>query len=175
MGCGPPWTIVVQATPNPLLSQASFVEEPVELTGLGVGESTEKVYLEGKDGETRASWQVAKKALAKSFDEALASAAKARGLTITPKSGKPAGFTIAPAVRWIEPGFKGQTAAAPSRVKMVIQIKGANGAVLDQIEIQHGTPANSTHETIESRLVADGASLGELCADYLKSRATPGP
>ena len=60
VGCGPAWTVVKQANPNPMSPQKSFAVEPVRFESLKVGEKTEQQYLADKstkDPQFEAKWK----------------------------------------------------------------------------------------------------------------------
>lgn len=171
IGCGPSWTVVKQASPNPFTENPELVEAPAELVSLGVADGSERAFLEGKDADARAAWEKAKSALVAAFARGFAERAKALGLVTTPSK---RAFQVVTAIRWIQPGFYSPTAATASRVKISVNVLGADGTLHDTIEVEHGTAASIGHDTIASRLEEDGRALGATVADYLKQRVHPG-
>jgi hypothetical protein len=173
VGCGPSWQVVVQAIPNPFLGQRKYGVIPIDFTGLRVGKKSEAAYLEGKDEEGRAALLHGKAALDKSFVATLAAKAYAAGMQIGPsEAGVP--FVIRPSVRWIEPGFYAVSASAASRVRMALRITMPDGRPLDEIVLEHGTPASLANADIEARLKEDGEGLAEALVKYFEVRIITG-
>ena len=103
-GCAPPWTVVVQAVPNPMLGQRNFTVMPIDFTGLRVGEKTEAGWLSEKDEEQRSSWLEDKKSMNDKFASELMSDAQDEGIAVSPPS-QPAPFIVKPKIEWVEAGF----------------------------------------------------------------------
>src|SRR5215472_13290260 len=66
-GCGPRWTVVRQATPDPFAGRPEFAVEPLRFDNLVVGDKSEPEYLAGKDNDQRASWQTDKTGMSERF------------------------------------------------------------------------------------------------------------
>jgi len=50
-GCGPHWTVVKQASPNPLVGQQQFALEPTSFEGLMVQDKTEADFKSSRDAK----------------------------------------------------------------------------------------------------------------------------
>lgn len=173
MGCGPPWQIVKQATPDPFMGKKSFVVLPVNFTGLRVGEKDEASYLAEKDQEARNNWAGDKEGINGEFIKSLQIQANKAGIQVTP-SAAPAGaeFIIKPVVAWVEPGYYIGISAGSSRVNMTVQITTPDGAVLDEILLQHGTGGSIQNAAVGTRLRQDGEDIGHYLGRYLIFRST---
>lgn len=169
-GCGPPWVVRAQATPNPLLGQKRFAVKSIDYTGLRVGEKSEEGYLAEKDAEARSNWAGDKTAMNDEFFNKLRSVAKDAGIEVVP--GEDADYVIAPSIAWIEPGFYAAVAAKASEVQMTVRILDRSGAVLDEIEMRHNTPASMTNPAVGNRLRDDAEALGKYMAKYLEERTS---
>lgn len=173
-GCGPPWQILRQANPDPFIRQTKFAVLPINFTGLRVGEKTEADYLAEKDAEARNNWVGDKLGLNEEFTSNLISTAREHGLTVVPATGPgDAPFVIRPSVAWLEPGYYIGIAAGSSKVKMTVQITAPDGAVLDELIIQHGTGGSVQNAAVGTRLREDGENIGQILAEYLKTRVFP--
>jgi hypothetical protein len=170
IACGPPWEVVRQATPSPLLGKKHFVLKPIDFSGLRVGEKTEQGYLAEKDEESRGNWVGDKKGMNDEFATALMSSARDNGIQITTDG--EADFYIQPKVPWMEPGFYAVVAAKPSEVDMTLLILDAKGEVVDEIVMKHGTGASMTNPAVGNRLRDDAEALGGYAAEYVTSRVT---
>lgn len=169
--CGPPWQVVSQASPSPFRERSSFSIAKPEFVTLGVGESSERGYLDGKDADARAEWARAKSSLVDAYTKGLEDRAKQVGVDV---HGAKDAFVVVTAIKWIQPGFYSPTAATASRVKVTVNVSASDGTLLDAIEIEHGTAASAGHDSVKSRLESDGAELGAIVAEYLRQRARPG-
>src|SRR5688500_13650123 len=128
-GCGPAWTVVRQANPNPFSAQKGYAVEPVTYNGLRVGKKSEQQYLSEKEQKKQYSWKADQAALSQSFAASLGAAAK--GLQVT--AGAPAApgpFVVRTNVGFIEPGVFTMVFNLPSEVRMTIQVLDPQGAVL---------------------------------------------
>jgi hypothetical protein len=181
LGCAPRWQVVRQANPNPLWNQTTFAVLPVDYGGLLVGEKSEAEYLAAKDEKQRESFAGDKAGLNEEFAAALIAYAGKSGIRIELATGPAtAPFMIRPHVRFIEPGWYAPIAPGASRVAMALTILNADGKVVDEIALEHGTSPNSGvsigginlpgKAASGSRLRSDGKGLGELVAHYLTFR-----
>ena len=173
-GCSPPWTVVVQAVPNPMLGKGSFTVQPIDFTGLRVGEKTEASWLAEKDEEQRSSWLEDKKGMNDEFASNLINEAKDEGIQVSPPS-QQAPFIVQPKVEWLEPGFYAYVAKRPSQMRMTVRISDANNNLVDEITLSHSTAAAMTNPSSGGRLRDDAEALGKYVARYLKSRVAPEP
>jgi hypothetical protein len=172
-GCGPPWTVVRQAVPSPLVGQKDFVVMPIDFSGLQVGVKSEAGYLAEKDQESRAKWVGDKAAMNAEFSKALVHEAADRGIKVMGPDAQ-ASFVVHPKVSWLEPGFYAYVANKPSEVRMTLVISDPNGTVIDEITMKHQTAATMTNPAVGNRLRDDAEALGRYAGEYLSSRVYPG-
>jgi hypothetical protein len=174
IGCGPPWVVVMQTTPNPLVNQAKFSVVPTDFTGLTIGEKPEAVYLSEKDAGQQQSFAADKAGINEEFVNALIKQAREAGIEVVLGTGPAdAPFQIHPSIAWIEPGFFAGVMGAPSQTRMKLRITTPDGRVLDEINMKHATGASFIYAASGGRLRKDGQGLGEWSAKYLKSRVHP--
>jgi hypothetical protein len=167
--CGPRWTVIRQAVPDPFVGQRQFVIEAIHFDNLMVGDKTERDYLAGKEGDQAASFSADKADMATRYAEALISASEGLQFPHDPSQG---GFIVRPIVSFIEPGFYA-FASHPTEVHMRVQLLNAQGQVLDEIAVRSSIPAGITNPASGNRIRQAGADLGRVTAKYLKSRVTP--
>ncbi len=171
IACGPPWQVVRQAVPNPLLNKKQFVLKPIDFSGLKVGEKTEQGYLAEKDEDTRAKWVGDKQAMNEEFSKKLVGEAADDGIAVAP--GDDGDFVIEPKITWLEPGFYVGVAAKSSETHMTLIIRDREGKVVDEITMTHSTPASLTNPAVGNRLRDDAEGLGAYAAEYLAKRTSP--
>src|SRR3990172_1653238 len=128
LGCGPSWTVVRQASPNPFVSNRQWGIHPMDYRDLRVGSGAEAQHLADKSPEQIASWEADKAAIDGEFRRTLTRGA---AVSLTAPGGTP--FTIAPRITYIEPGFYALVAAQATEVNLTLRILDAQGAVLDEI------------------------------------------
>jgi len=173
-GCRNQWRIVMEAHPDPFVNQTKFALLPIEYSNLHVGEKTEAQYLSEKAPETQESFQTDKVALNEEFARGLIDGVREEGIEITLASGPgDAPFTIRPYITFIEPGFYAYFTTKPSKVEMALRITAPDGKILEEIILDHSTPATITNPSSGGRLRADGAGLGKTVARYLYGRVRP--
>ncbi|MBW2454562.1 MAG: hypothetical protein JRI68_08630 [Deltaproteobacteria bacterium] len=170
-GCHPPWQVVRQIVPNPMLGQHDFVIMPIDFAGVQVGSGSEASYLADKDGDSRRSWADDKAMMNQQFASAFRGHAQEDGIRVMPPS-QAANFIIHPKVVFIEPGFYTHFVNRGSEVQMFITISAADGTILDELTMAHGTAATMTTAAISFRLEDDAQSLGRYAARYLLTRVT---
>jgi hypothetical protein len=169
IGCGPPWQVVRQATPNPLLGVKQFSLKPIDYTGLRVGEKDEAGYLAEKDEETRGKWVGDKKGMNDEFVNKLMGEARDKGIAV--QIGGETDFTVEPKVPWLEPGFYVGVAAKSSELHMTLIIRDKAGQVVDEITMKHSTGASMTNPSSGGRLRDDAEAIGSYAAEYLATRS----
>ncbi|MEP7119806.1 MAG: hypothetical protein ABJE95_02805 [Byssovorax sp.] len=175
IGCGPPWVVVMQTTPNPFVNAPKFSVVPTDFTGLTIGDKPEQVYLAGKDAGQQQSFASDKAGINEEFVNTLIKQAREAGIEVVLGTGPgDAPFQIHPAVGWIEPGFYVGVASAPSQVRMRLQITTPDGRVLDEIIMKHLTGGSLFNPSSGGRFRSDGGGLGAWSAKYLNSRVHPG-
>lgn len=170
LGCGPPWQVVRQAVPNPLLGMKKYGLKPIDFSGLRVGEKTEQGYLSEKDDETRNNWVGDKRAMNDEFVKKLTAEASEKGIIVVP--GGEADFIIEPKVPWLEPGFYVGVASKNSETHMTLIIRDKGGQVVDEITMKHSTTANLMNPAVGNRLRDDAEGLGAYAAEYLEARSS---
>jgi hypothetical protein len=164
--CGPRWTVVRQATPDPFAGKPDFTIEKIHFDNLRVGGKSEQEYLDGKDDSQRASWQADKEAMSEAFAVALSTSEQ--GLSIGPV--RPNAAIVRPIVTFIEPGFYVGVAAGNTRVNIGVQVLDARGAVLDEITISSTIAASMGNPASGTRLREAAEDLGHVTAKYLHTR-----
>jgi hypothetical protein len=170
-GCAPPWTVVRQIVPNPMLGQTTFAVMPIDFTGVQVGSGSEGSYLADKDGDSRRSWADDKASMNSLFAGVMTREAREHGIQVVPPS-QAAPFAIHPKVVFIEPGFFTVFINQASEVQMFITISTADGMVLDEITVAHATPSTLTTPGVGMRLRDDAEAMGAYAARYLTTRVT---
>jgi hypothetical protein len=171
--CGPSWTVVRQASPNPFVGNRQWAIHPMDYRELRVGGGTEARHLSDKSPEQIASWEEDKAAIDGAFRRELTSEA---GASLLAPGGAP--FAIAPRITFIEPGFYAVVASRPAQVDLTLRILDARNAVLDEIlfectEGAGGTTVNGipvTNLSSGDRLRNCGERLGGQVAEYLRAR-----
>lgn len=166
-GCGPRWTVVAQAVPDPLLGARDFYVEPVHFDPLMVGEKTEAEYQADKSPEQRDSWDADKRDTSGGYAAAVIEAAPELRFVTQPAPGV---FIVRPIVPFIEPGFFGGYVSAPTQVMMHVQILASDGGLVDEIIIRSLIGASFLNAASGTRLRQAGADLGRVTADYLHKR-----
>src|SRR5687768_14173875 len=81
--CGPPWQVLKQASPNPLLGKGDFVVVPLDFTGLQVGDQPEGAWMAEQDADEKQSWQGDKEGMNAEFLKALTVTAAESGIKIS--------------------------------------------------------------------------------------------
>ena len=106
---------------------------------------------------------------------------RATGIEVVPATGPAdAPFLLRPSVNFIEPGFYGGVVHESSMVHMDLKVVTADGRLVDEIELVHGTSPTSgvaiggigipSNPSSGGRLRSDGEGLGRLVARFLQSR-----
>ena len=167
--CAPPWTVVAQAVPNPLAGQRNFAVMPIDYNGLRVGEKTEAAWMSGKDEDARQSWIGDKTAMNDEFAKALMEDASGNGIRVGPPT-ENAPFKVEPHIEWVEPGTYTYFVNRAPEIRMVMQITDPDGGVIDEIIIQHATPATMTNPSSGGRFRDSAEAIGEIAAQYLGTR-----
>jgi hypothetical protein len=174
IGCGPPWVVVMQTTPNPLVNAPKFSVLPTDFTGLTIGSKPEALYLSEKDAGQQQSFAADKAGMNEEFVNALIKQAREAGIEVVLGTGPAdAPFQIHPSIQWLEPGFYAGIVGKSSQTQMKLQVTTPDGRVLDEIRMKHLTGASLIYASSGARLRKDGQGLGEWTAKYLKSRVHP--
>jgi hypothetical protein len=166
IACGPPWKVVVQASPNPITASNKFFLEPVSFDGLKVGSTDEAMWQSGKDAQAQASWQGDKQAMAEKFSAAFD---EERG-GVQRAGGPPGDFTVKPHITFIEPGFNAVVSSMPTQVDIDVKINDAKGTLVDEFTIRSTIRATISNEALGTRLREAAEYLGKITAQYLIKR-----
>jgi hypothetical protein len=169
-GCGPRWTVIRQAVPDPFVNQRQFFIEPVHSEHLEVGEKSEAVYLADKTPEQAESWKSDKREMIGHYSDALM--AEGKGLLYPTQPNRNA-FIVRPIVLFVEPGFYAYVAAHPTEVEMRVEILAPSGQPLDAITIRSVIGASMTNAASGTRMQQAAEDLGQRTAEYLKTRVFP--
>jgi hypothetical protein len=177
-GCGPSWTVVRQAAPNPMSATSEFAIEPVRFDGLRVGDKPEADYLAGKEDQQKEAWRNDLVQVNQHFQASLIQSASGLKLTQGPPAA-PGPFVIKPHVFWVEPGYYAAIASQAATVDASITITDAQGAPIDEFRVHVVSPVNlvmgvPTNPSVTDRFRECGQKLGEVVAAYLKARTRPG-
>jgi hypothetical protein len=166
IACGPPWQVVVQASPNPMSQTNKFFVDAVSFDKLSIGGTDEQSWQSSKDAQAQASWQGDKQGMASEFSAALDDAREG-----VQRAGAPPGdFQVKPHITWIEPGFNAVVASRATEVRMDVQILDAKGTLVDEFTMHSVVAASISNEALGTRLREAARYLGKLTAKYLKTR-----
>jgi hypothetical protein len=166
IACGPPWKVVVQASPNPMSQTNKFFVDAVAFDGLKVGSTDEQTWQSGKDAQSQASWQGDKQAMASEFSSALDDAREG----VQRAGGPPGDFQVKPHITFIEPGFNAVVASQPTQVNMDVQILDPSGKLVDEFTMHAVVAASISNEALGTRLREAARYLGKITAKYLNKR-----
>jgi hypothetical protein len=166
IACGPPWQVVVQASPNPMSQTNKFFVDAVSFDKLSIGGTDEQSWQSSKDAQAQASWQGDKQGMASEFSAALDDAREG-----VQRAGAPPGdFQVKPHITWIEPGFNAVVASRATEVRMDVQILDAKGTLVDEFTMHSVVAASISNEALGTRLREAARYLGKITAKYLKTR-----
>ncbi len=162
IGCGHPWKSVIQARPNPFVGRNQYAVLPISYDNLMVGETPERIYLESKDAEKRASWEADKASINELYTNALIAAAADAGLSVVRATGPAAApFLIRTQILMMEPGFYAAIVNKDSEMHLVVQITDQRGAVYDEIQI-HRVVGNAGQGVVDAAISGTMTSGGRL-------------
>lgn len=182
IGCGPRWTVISQASPNPLIGKKDFIVMPIDYTGLKIGNKTEEEYLgakedkaeaKGKESSTRENLEGDKAEMNTLFLKLLQEDAQSEGIKVKTAAGEIDTYVIKPHIGFMEPGFYTYVVNKPSETIMRVKIEDKDGKLIDEIEIKHSSPATMTSPAAGNRYRSDAKAIGEIMADYLIKRTSP--
>ena len=182
MGCADPaYQVIMTAPRGAFVGQKRFAVFPIDWSHLLVGSEPEAAYLARKSPEQCERFAADKAALGNIFFDRFGQKAFESSIMIVPATGPAdAPLFIRPTVHFLEPGFYGGIVGASSEVRMNVRIVAADGRVLEELELTHGTrPVAApgiagggvpSTPTVGQRLRKDGEGLGEELAAYLGRR-----
>lgn len=163
VGCGPKWTVVRQATPNPMNVASSFYVEPPSLEGLHVGEKTESEWLAEKGDDTKRKWEGDKSAMASNFSEGFDSG---RGGDVLRAEGPTGAFTVRTRFDRYEPGYDAVVARSNAFIDATVDLVGPDGAVVDEFVVH--AEAGGISAGLRARKCA--SIVGWTTGKYLRKR-----
>ncbi len=168
VGCGPPWAVIRQGTPNPLTPQTQFAIDNSSFNNLQVGKKTEADYLAVKKPEQQQSWQNDKMAFIGSFSAGLQ---ERRGpLNVGGADQLTGRFNVKTNVDFLEPGnFNGFVNIA-TEMRTTVVITDPNQQPIDEIQIRCVIGADIYHPAVGMRVAQCGRITGQYAARYLKTR-----
>ncbi len=167
VGCGPRWTVIRQANPDPFVNHG-FSVEPMHFDQTQVGGKSEAEYAAGKEGD---KWPADKQGMSEAFAASLAG--HAEGIEVVGTQ-KPGASIVRPIVTFIEPGYYAVVAGHATRVNLRVQFLDDKGTVQDEITMSSTIGASMTNPASGTRLRQAAEDLGGVAAKYLKTRAHPG-
>ena len=163
-GCGPKWTVVKQASPNPMTASSSFkVEKAVLDPNFRIGEKTEAEWMGKKDGEAQAKWEGDKTAIYEKFVEGFMSEKENLVVANAPGAGV---FSVRARYVQYEPGYYAVVSAAPTQLDADIEYLDAGGQFVDVIRVH---VRNSDYSSGGGARKC-ATEIGQLAAKYLKKR-----
>jgi hypothetical protein len=168
VGCGPKWTIIKQATPNPFTPQGRFLLYPPTYEQLHVGQYTEEQYLATKEPDTQATFKGDKAGMIDEYMKGFADEKEALHQEMTPGQGQ---FVVRPNITYIEPGYYAAVTAQATEVMADVKVFDGNGTLLDEFTIKTYASADLYHPSSGQRMRNAAEDLGKLTAKYLKKRA----
>lgn len=169
-GCGPPWKIVKQANPNPMMGQKNFVVDNIHYENLKVGKKTVQEYLAGKEQKTQDSFQADLTDGNKIFQGSMIE--RSGGMNVTMNTApQPGSFFVKPTVEMYEPGNFNGFVNIPTTVTMRLEILNEQGAVLDEITTAWTEPATLYNPASGTRFRQSTKQLGYIVTRYLMERA----
>lgn len=131
-GCGPRWTVVRQASPNPMNVRSAFYVEPLSFDGMRVGEKSESGWMAEKSADTREKWAGDKAAMNETLGDGFDSG---RGKEIVRASAPAGAFVVRTRIDRYEPGYNAVVASSNGFVDATIDIVDPNGNVVDELVV----------------------------------------
>jgi hypothetical protein len=176
VGCGPSFTVIKQANPNPLVGQKSLAVEQATFEGLTIGKMSEADYVAKKTGDNpaeadkwKASHEGDKQGMVEMFNKRLDERKAKAGLELAMGQGG-APFSVKPNFFFVEPGVFSGFVNLPTEVRLDAQIVNDKGEVLDQIQFKSVVGADLYHPSVGQRMRDAAANLADQLIDYLKNR-----
>jgi hypothetical protein len=149
LGCASGLRVVSQASPAPYAGQGRIGIAPVDYASVRMGKATEGASLAEDEA-----------ALDDEFIRGIRAIAHRGGIQVVrAESALETPFLIKPSVSVLDAG------TGSSRVEMSVRIVSADGRVLDELALAHGSDAPPG-----SRLRTDGEALGVEVGSYLRDR-----
>ncbi len=159
-GCGNPWRVVSQASPNPLQRASKFSVQKLTFQDLQVGEKTDKQYAAEKEDKTADAWEGDKTEMTQAFAHGFTDAQEPL------QAGDNGDFVVQVNCAFIEPGYYAYVASAPAEIHVRAKILDRAGKVVDEIDIK----TRSADMAKRTRLRNSAEKAGVALARYLKER-----
>jgi hypothetical protein len=164
------WTVIKQAEPNPYATgNCKVAVQPLDFTGMGVGNITEAEWLARKPAEETASYVADKQTMTQNFQTELL----ANSVPHTTVGGTAPYLLKARVTNW-EPGFFTAFVNKASEASLVLQLTDDKGTVLDEIATSTQVPASIYNPSTGGRMHTAGKQLARVAAKYLAERLTCG-
>jgi hypothetical protein len=158
-GCTTPYVLLHEASPNPFDGYGEFVVLPVDYTNLAPSAPAA--------GGTALN-QGAAAGVNDQFQTSLRKTLADNGIDVDPP-GTAGVYVLRPRVQRMDSGGEQAIPGGTSRLEMSVAITDPSGAVLDEIQIAHGTdPGSSADGT--ARLRADADAIGVTVGVYVRDR-----
>ena len=172
-GCAPAWTVVKQATPNPLVDVKRFAVESVSYPrdGLRVGDNQEDAWLAMKKPDEVASYKQDRDETIVAFTAQLVT--NKAGLSVAslaPGASAGEGFVVRPVFTALEPGIFTAVYNLPTTLQMTAQVLDKSGDVVDEVNFTATVPADIYHPATGKRMKDAGRDLGDQLVKYLGAR-----
>jgi hypothetical protein len=172
--CGPAYTMIKTANPNPLAGQKSFAIDNVSYEGMKIGNPgtiTEEEWAAKKKPEEQAKFREDLTNSKNRFNEQVikhvTSMAGKAGVTVA--AGGQAPFTLKPQVIELEPGYNAFVSTAPAVVRLQVKVVDAQGQEVEVVEVRGARDAGSFGAMV-TRLGMVGEDLGDRVGRYLADR-----
>ncbi len=162
-GCARPWTVMSQASPNPMSAQSTFTIEKLTFEGLRVGEKSDAQYAAEKKDETAEAWEGDKAEMIEAFGHGFMDSREPI------KIGDGGSFRVKANCAFVEPGFYAYVASSPATIRVRARVLDPQGQLVDEIEIKTESANMAKRTRLRNAAEAAGAAL----AKYLKSRVAP--
>ena len=178
-GCAPPWTIIRQATPNPLVGTRAFAILPISFEGVIIGGRSEEAYLSRRSDNQRASYEADKQAMVTRLFERLAG--NSAGLVLRPLDTAVMATVPVLVVRFVYIelgtnggfGFGGAAASGRnSQTSLMLRIVSPDGTPIDEVEL-HATRPSGSFSSSGARMRRLGDSAADVIFRYLRERTQP--
>ncbi len=162
------WTVIKQADPNPYATgNCKVAVQPLDFTGMGVGNITEEEWLKRKEAKETGSYAADKQTMAQNFEKELLA-----NSTPHTTAGGTGPYLLKPRVTNWEPGFFTAFVNKNSEASLILQITDDKGTVLDEIATSTQVAASIYNPSTGGRMHTAGKQLARITAKYLQERLT---
>ena len=174
-GCAPTWTVVKQATPNPLVGVKSFAVERVSYPrdGLRVGEHQEDAWLAMKKPDEVQRYKKDRDETAAEFTaQVVGNKAGLSVASLPPGAPAGEGIVVRPVFTALEPGIFTAVYSLPTTLQMTAQVLDKTGNVVDEVNFSATVAADIYHPSTDKRMKDAGRDLGDQLVKYLGARTS---